>query len=70
MLRISDLSYLEEIPENSEIRGGAYSFKYGNLVSLSQGANAVAGNGSGWKNWSVGNVAIALNIATITQISL
>ncbi|NDJ19291.1 hypothetical protein [Myxacorys almedinensis] len=70
MLKISDLSYLEEMSENSDIEGGNYSFKYGNLASLSQGANATVGNAFGWKSWSIGNVAIALNIATITQISL
>ena len=70
MLIISDLSYLEETTKIAAIEGSGYSFKYGNLVSLSQGATAIAGNSSGWKNWSFGNVAVALNIATITQISL
>ncbi len=84
---ISDLSYLEAIPDSSRLKGGddfdymdyrSYMpkdlhFNYGvdvNTASVVQNAYAAAGNNTGTGNTSIGNVAIALNIAIVTQINV
>jgi hypothetical protein len=51
------------------------NFGYGvdasvNTASITQNAYAAAGNNNGDGNVSVGNVAIALNVAIVTQVNL
>jgi hypothetical protein len=51
------------------------NFGYGvdigvNTASITQNAYAAAGNNTGTGNVSIGNVAIALNIAIVTQVNL
>jgi hypothetical protein len=85
---VSDLSYIEAIPNSSGLQGGD-NFAYGDYksytpnanfgysvggsidtASITQNAYAAAGNNNGNGNISVGNVAIALNIAIVTQVNL
>lgn len=66
---ISDLTYLETIPEESNLRGvsGALSSTQTNVGVLIQTATASAGNNSGI---AIGNVALALNIGVPVQINV
>ncbi|WP_431660285.1 hypothetical protein [Pantanalinema rosaneae] len=69
---IADLNYLESTTELSKIEGGRrglvrFNTNQFNISYLSQSATANAGNSSGI---SIGNTAIALNIATIIQINV
>lgn len=65
---ISDLTYLETIPEESSLRGGnRASSAQTNVGVLIQNATASAGNNSGI---AIGNVALALNIGVPVQINV
>jgi hypothetical protein len=81
---ISDLSHLDTISDSSSLKGsGDYGwydyrsyipdykvdFSY-NTASVVQDAYASAGNNSGKGNISIGNVALALNIAVVTQVNV
>ncbi len=66
---ISDLNYLEVVAEASSVEGGILNFFsfQGNFSSISQNANASAGNGG---FFAVGNVAAAVNVAAPVQTNL
>lgn len=69
---IADLNYLESTVETSKVEGAGrggprFNTSQLNISYLSQSATANAGNGSGI---SIGNTAIALNIATVIQINV
>jgi hypothetical protein len=81
---ISDLSHLDAISDSSSLNGSEgykwydyrsyipkYSFDFSsNTASVVQNAYAAAGNNSGTGNISIGNVALALNIAVVTQVNV
>ncbi len=66
---ISDLNYLEVVAEASSVEGGILNFLSTqiNYSSISQNANASAGNGG---LFAIGNVAVAANVATPIQANL
>ncbi len=66
---ISDLNYLEVVAEASSVEGGILNFfsTQINYSSISQNANASAGNGG---LFAIGNVAVAANVATPIQANL
>jgi len=69
---ISDLSYLETVSEASNIEGGILNFfgrDFSQENDTSQDARANAGNNRNG-GISVGNVALALNVAIPTNVSL
>jgi hypothetical protein len=59
---ISDLNYVEVVTEASEVQGGLSQ-----TVDISQRAFAAAGNNGG-NGISIGNTAVALNLAIPTVI--
>ncbi len=63
---ISDLNYLEVVSEASSVEGGILNFfsSQSNYSSISQNANAYAGNGG---LLTLGNIAVAANVATPIQ---
>ncbi len=63
---ISDLNYLEVVAEASSVEGGILNFGsfQSNYSSISQNANAYAGNGG---LLTLGNIAVAANVATPIQ---
>ncbi len=63
---ISDLNYLEVVAEASSVEGGILNFfsYQSNYSSISQNANASAGNGG---LLTLGNIAVAANVATPIQ---
>ncbi len=65
---ISDLNYLEVVAEASSVEGGLLNFGsfQSNFSSISQNANASAGNGV----LAIGNIAVAANVATPIQANL
>jgi hypothetical protein len=67
---ISDLSYLEVVSEASSIEGGILNFftRTRQTSNVWQVSNARAGN-IGRNGLSVGNTALALNLAIPTQVS-
>jgi hypothetical protein len=67
---ISDLSHLDTISDSSSLKGSGDYGWYDNTASVVQDAYASAGNNSGKGNISIGNVALALNIAVVTQVNV
>ncbi len=63
---ISDLNYLEVVAEASSVEGGILNFfsYQQNTSTISQNANAYAGNGG---LLTLGNIAVAANVATPIQ---
>jgi hypothetical protein len=63
---ISDLNYLEVVAEASSVEGGILNFfsYQSNYSSISQNANASAGNGG---LLTLANVAAAVNVAAPVQ---
>ena len=64
---ISDLNYLEEVvaEESHDVEGGILNFfsRQTNTSTITQNATARAGNGL----LAIGNIAVAANVASVTQ---